>query len=250
MPDKNSIDQGDCGGLSPAFWFVEGARQALSGPAFYVALALIGVGGVARAAGFPFGAAALSTVLMWAGPAQLLFFGAFAAKTAAPVVALSVGLSSIRLLPMCLTVLPMLRTPKTRLPSVLAAAHFIAVTVWAESLRRLPDTPRMARPPFFFGFALTCMTMTTISTGLGFWLMLSLPQALGAALLLLSPIYFLATLARATRGKADWIPIGFGAALAPITQIFVGDGFDLLVLGLVGGVGAYLAARPLRRRKP
>ncbi|MCI4677912.1 AzlC family ABC transporter permease [Rhodoblastus acidophilus] len=227
--------------------FFAGVRLALSGPAFYVALSLMGVGSLARAAGFPVGAAALSTILLWAGPAQLLFFGAAAAKTAPPAIALAVSLSSVRLLPMCLSVLPMLREKKTRLPTMFAAAHFVAVTVWAESLRRLPDMERPARKPFFFGLALTCMGLTAFSTALGFWLMGSLPKPLGAGLMMLSPIYFLATTARAARSGADWLAILFGALLAPLTMAYVGGGFDLLVLALVGGGAAWFAGFKARR---
>jgi predicted branched-subunit amino acid permease len=228
-------------------WFLNGVRVGLSGPAFYVALSLMGVGGLARAAGFPIGAAALSTLLIWAGPGQLLFFGAVAAKTAPPAIALAVSLSSVRLLPMCLSVLPMLRQPRTGLASLLAAAHFIAVTVWAESLRHLPDIDRPARFPFFFGLAFTCMSLTTLFTALGYWLIGSLPAPLGAGLMMLSPIYFTATTARSARSGTDWLAMAFGAVLAPLTQRYVGGGFDLPVLALVGGGGAWLAGFFARR---
>ena len=142
--ETSSAEPTDFGDLTPLEWFFEGLRQALTGPAFFVAVAMIGVGGLARGAGFPFGAAVASTFLIWAGPAQVLFFGAIASGTALPAIALSICLSSIRLMPMCLSVLPMLHTRRTRLPTLIAASHFVAVTVWVESLRRLPDIPRDA----------------------------------------------------------------------------------------------------------
>jgi predicted branched-subunit amino acid permease len=228
-------------------WYLEGVRQALTGPAFYVAISLMGVGSLARAAGFPVGAAVLSTILVWAGPGQLLFFGAVVAKTAPPAIALAVSLSSVRLLPMCLSVLPMLREKRTPLSILFAASHFIAVTVWAESLRRLPDIERPARLPFFFGLATTCLTLTSFSTALGFWLMGSLPAPLGAGMMMLSPIYFLATTARSARSGADWLAMLFGAILAPVMVTFVGGGFDLPALALVGGGGAWFAGYLARR---
>jgi predicted branched-subunit amino acid permease len=177
-------------------WFFAGVRRALAGPAFYVAISLMGVGSLARAAGFPVGVAALSTLLVWAGPGQLLFFGAALAKTAPPAIAFAVSLSSVRLLPMCLSVLPMLRGRQTRLPVLL--------------------------------------------TG-------SLPKPLGAGMMMLSPIYFLATTARSARSGADWLAILFGAVLAPVAIRFVGGGFDLPILALVGGGGAWLAGYIARR---
>jgi predicted branched-subunit amino acid permease len=239
---------GDLGGLTPLEWSLEGLRQALTGPAFFVAIAMIGVGGLARGAGFPFGAAVASTFLIWAGPAQVLFFGAIAAGTALPAVALSICLSSIRLMPMCLSVLPMLHTKRTRLPTLIAASHFVAVTVWVESLRRLPDIPRDARLAFFFGFATTCITTTAAFTGAGYFLLTALPTPFAAGLLFLTPVYFLSTIVRSARVATDWFALAFGLTFAPISQVLIGGGFDLLVLGVIGGTAAYVAGRLLERR--
>jgi predicted branched-subunit amino acid permease len=149
---------------------------------------------------------------------------------------------------MVLSILPMLRQPRTRLATLAVAAHFIAVTVWAESLRRLPELDRDTRLPFFFGLALVCMTLTTLFTALGYWLIGSLPAPLGAAMMMLSPIYFVATTARAARSGADWLSMLAGALLAPLTQTYVGGGFDLPVLALIGGGGAWLIGFYARRR--
>jgi predicted branched-subunit amino acid permease len=228
---------------------LEGARQALGGPAYFVAIALIGVGGLAKAADFPPAAAFLSTLLIWAGPAQVLFFGAIAAKTALPAVAVSITLSSIRLMPMVLSILPMLRAPGVSRRSLFFATHFVAVTVWAESLRRLPDIEREKRLPFFFGFAFACIGMTAIFTQAGYYLTEALPTPLAVGVLFLTPIYFLATLVRAARMPVDWFSMIFGLALAPVTQAWVSGGFDLLALGLVGGTGAYACGRFVTARR-
>jgi predicted branched-subunit amino acid permease len=238
----------ELGGLSPLEWAFEGLRQALTGPAFFVAIAMIGVGGLARGAAFPFGTTVASTFLIWAGPAQVLFFGGIGAGTALSAVALSICLSSIRLMPMCLSLLPMLHTRRTRLPTLIAASHFVAVTVWVESLRRLPDIPRDARLPFFFGFAATCITTTAAFTGAGYFLLAALPAPFAAGLLFLTPVYFLSTIVRSARVATDWFALAFGLALSPIGQALIGGGFDLVALGLVGGTGAYLAGRLVDRR--
>jgi predicted branched-subunit amino acid permease len=240
----------DLAGLTPLEWAFEGLRQALTEPAFFVAIAMIGVGGLARGAGFPFGATVASTLLIWAGPAQVLFFGGIAAGTALPAIALSICLSSIRLMPMCLSVLPMLHTRRTRLPTLLAASHFVAVTVWVESLRRLPDIPRDARLAFFFGFATTCITTTAAFTGAGYFLLTALPAPFAAGLLFLTPVYFLSTIVRSARVATDWFALLFGLTFAPVSQVLIGGGFDLLALGLVGGTCAYVAGRVVERAAP
>ena len=64
---------------------------------------------------------------------------------------------------------------------------------------------------------------------------------------MLSPIYFLATTARSARSGADWLAMLFGAILAPLMVTFVGGGFDLPALALVGGGGAWLIGFLARR---
>lgn len=243
--NDDSETQAGGGPTRGAQWRIalEGVRQALTGPAYFVAVALVGVGGLAKAAEFPPAVAFLSTLLIWAGPAQVLFFGAFAAKTALPAVALSVSLSSIRFVPMVLSVLPMLKRRGTRLPTLLFAAHFVAVTVWVESLRRLPDIPRELRLPFFFGFAITCILVTGFFTLAGYYLTAALPRPLAVGVLFLTPVYFLSTLARGARSSIDWFALAFGLVLALPMQKLVGGGFDLLALGLIGGAGAWSASR-------
>jgi predicted branched-subunit amino acid permease len=91
------------------------------------------------------------------------------------------------------------------------------------------------------------MALTSLSTALGYWLMGSLPAPLGAGMMMLSPIYFLATTARSARSGADWLAMLFGAVLAPVMVTFVGGGFDLPALALVGGGGAWFAGYLARR---
>lgn len=237
------------GGLTRFEWTVEGARQALIGPAWLVAFALTGVGGLAREAGFPLWAAVASTLLIWAGPAQVLFFGSVAAGVAPAAIAFSICISSMRLLPMCLSLLPLLRGRRTNLPTLIIASHFVAVTVWTESMRRVHDVPRDARMAFYFGFAHACIMTTALLTGLGYMLMGDLPKPLGAGLLFLSPVYFITALTRNAREAMDWLAIAFGLLLAPIAEHFAPRGFDLLLIGVGGGTAAYLIGRRINAVK-
>ena len=48
----------------------------------------------------------------------------------------------------------------------------------------------------------------------------------------------------ATAGRAaDWLAIGLGFALQPLMQAQLGDGLDLLGVGVVGGTLAFLVGR-------
>ena len=244
-PAMMAEDAEDLGGRSRSAWFMEGARQAMSGPMLVVAVSLLSVGGLARDAGFSVEIAVASTILLWAGPAQVLFFGAVAAKTSWPIIALTISLSSVRFVPMVVSLLPMLRTKRTGLPTLMLAAHCIAVTVWAEGMRRIPLVPRDGRMAFFFGFSLICFVGTSISTAVGFLLIGELPRPLAAGLLFMTPIYFVATLTRNAKRPIDGWALVLGLAAAPLTEAFAPRGLDLMVLGLAAGTGAWLIQRHL-----
>ena len=226
-----------------------GVRDALALPAWVVGLSLFAVGSLAGETGFPAGAAVLSTLLIWAGPAQVIFFGGIAAGTALPAIALAVGLSSIRLLPMTMSILPMLRERAQGTGLQALVAHYVTVTVWVEALRRLPPMPSDERLPYYLGFANACLLLCAVTSYFGYALVGALPLPLAAGLLFLTPTFFTLSLAAGARGVSDWAAISSGFVLAPLSTALVGKDFDLLVVGLVGGTAAYLA-RKLKRGGP
>src|ERR1700681_675352 len=74
----------------------------------------VSIGALAHDLGFPLPWVVLSTLLIWAAPAQLILISALGAGAPPLEVALAVGLSGMRLLPMVVALLPLVRTPETR----------------------------------------------------------------------------------------------------------------------------------------
>src|SRR5258708_14578030 len=74
----------------------------------------VSIGALAHDLHFPLLWVVLSTLLVWAAPAQVILISALGAGAAPLEVALAVGLSSMRLLPMVIALLPILKTPATR----------------------------------------------------------------------------------------------------------------------------------------
>ncbi len=236
--------------MGPAFRrdFVWGLGRALALPAWIVGFSLLGVGSLARDAGHPIGAAVLSTVLIWAAPAQLILYGTLASGGLLVAAALAVALSAIRLLPMTLSIWPYLRRPGQPLWLQLLMAHFVAATSWIDATRHLPGMEAERRVPYYLGFASACMAVSATMTALGFLLVSALPAPLAAGLLCLTPLYFMISLVGSARDATDWLAIGLGIGLVPVAQLTIGKDFDLLATGLVGGTAAYLLGRILPRR--
>jgi hypothetical protein len=104
----------------------------------------LGIGALAHSTHFSLGWALASTVFVWAGPAQIILISTLGSGATVVQAAIAVTVSAIRLFPMVVSVLPMLRTPTTKRRHLVLAAHFIAVTLWVECFRLLPQVPREA----------------------------------------------------------------------------------------------------------
>ena len=76
-----------------------------------------------------------STLLVWAGPAQVILISTLGGGAQLIEVAIAVGLSGVRLLPMVVALMPLLRGPNTKAHQLLLPAHFTAVSMWVESMR-------------------------------------------------------------------------------------------------------------------
>ena len=95
---------------TPFAAYLAGYRAAwLSVFAYVLFGTYIGIGALGYDFGFSLLWVLLSTVLIWAGPAQVILISTLGGGAALIEVAIAVGLSGVRLLPMVVSLLPMLR---------------------------------------------------------------------------------------------------------------------------------------------
>lgn len=202
----------------------------------------IGIGALAHDSGFSLFWALLSTVLIWAGPAQIILISTLGSGATALQAAIAVTLSAIRLFPMVVSVLPMLRGPKTRKRDLILPSHFIAITLWVECFRVLPQVPRERRIAFTCGLGTGLVTACSLATAVGYGLAANLPPLLGAAILLLTPLAFLLSTARNSARLSDALALVLGLALFPVVARYQ-TGVDILISGLVAGSIGYAVDR-------
>lgn len=228
-------------------WAARGARAAIGTPAFVLFGSFVGYGAMTHDFGWPLWIAAFSTALIWAAPAQLVLAGALASGAGLAAASLAVTASAVRLLPMVISILPVLRNERTSFATRLLAAHYVAVTAWFEGLRHTPMLPRDVRMPFFLGLANALVAGSVVATVAGHAAAGVLPTALSVGLLLLTPIYFLLSLERFADCLGERLAIAFGLLLAPVIGLYAA-GFDLVLTGLIGGSAAFALDRMRRRR--
>ena len=148
---------------SSAAAFFGGVKSALTSVFFLViGGTYIGIGALAHDFGLSSWWLAVSTVLVWAGPAQVILVSALGTGAAPVEVAIAVSLSGVRLFPMVVALLPMLRGEGTRLRDLLLPTHFTSVSMWVESLQHLPAVPRERRIAFCNGLSVGFMGTATM----------------------------------------------------------------------------------------
>jgi predicted branched-subunit amino acid permease len=198
----------------------------------------LGIGALAHDTRFSLGWALVSTVLIWAGPAQIILISTLGSGATVVQAAIAVTVSAIRLFPMVVSVLPTVRSPGTKRRQLILVAHFVAVTLWVECVRLLPQVPRERRIVFTHGLGVGLLVVCLTATALGYGLAANLPESLGAAILLLTPLAFLLSTARNCRQLADALALVLGLALFPLASR-LHTGVDILISGVSAGTIAY-----------
>lgn len=225
--------------------FTAGLRVGMSVPAAVLFATAIGFGAMARDGGFSFGHTLFVTVTMFAMPNQVMLFDQLARNETMLIVVIAVALTAMRLLPMTVTLAPLLDRPRRHLGQDLVLSHFVSISTWLEGHRHLPGKPAPERVPFFLGLGLTVAVTMIVATVIGYGMASRLPPLITLALLFTTPIYFFLSLLATARTRLDAYAIAAGSGLIPV-MYYVAPGYDLLATGLIGGTAAFLLGRMRR----
>ncbi len=229
-------------------WFLLGARGIVSLPALILMSSFIGFAGFAREAGFSLGETVFMVGTIWALPSHLVLVGGVITGASTLTIVIGVSLASVRLMPMVMSQVPILRGKNTSRWTLILLSHFIAITSWVFLQERYRDVPQDARASYFAGFGITITIICTILVGFTHALAGQFPPILAAALFFLTPVYFLTSLWGAAHLLSDRYAMIAGMALGPVFHLIWPE-FDVLLAGAVGGVSAYLLGNLVQSRK-
>jgi predicted branched-subunit amino acid permease len=243
-----AIPQGPDGFGSPARAARAGARQAFGTPGVVMAASFLGFGALCRQSGLELWHGLLSTVTGWALPGQIALVELYAVGASLLAIALAVAFSNARLLPMTVTLMPVLRSPRWPRWTYFAAAHFVAVTGWAAAMRVCPAIPAEQRLPFFSAFTVTLWVVTIAATAAGFQLAGTVPATVSLGLVFLNPIYFMLVFAEGADNRMRALALGLGAVAGPAVHTLSPD-WGLMIAGVGAGTLAYALERWLGARR-
>mgnify|MGYP000850983648 CR=1 FL=1 len=218
-------------------------REALGMPGVVLFASYLGFGSLARETGFGLGAGLVSTATGWALPGQMALVELWSIGASLVAIGLAVALTNTRLLPMVVTLLPLLRgsAPDRPVPRwwLYALAHVIAVTTWANAMRRLPELPAQSRPAWFAAYGATLFAVTLAGTAGGFFLAGVVPKPVTLGLVFLNPIYFLMLFAVDLKQRARVLALAFGLVTGPLLHL-VAPTYGLLITGVAAGTLAFV----------
>lgn len=259
MPDaiacQNSASVNDSTDTPPPFtehmrWFAKGARNIFSIPALLLISSFIGFSGLAIESGIKMGEAVFMTLTIWALPAKVVLIGAISTGSSLAAAALAVALSSVRLMPMVVALLPELKGRHSRKITLLFLSHFVAVTAWVMAMEQLRHLPRDIRTSYFAGIGVTLVLTNACVVALIYMVSASFPPIVFAVLFMLTPLYFLTSLWRSSREQAGKVALISGLVIFPLMHM-IAPQYDLLLTGITGGSVAFifhLYVRNLRRK--
>ncbi len=123
-------------------WFLRGAAHLFSIPALILSTSFVGFAALAMEAGISQAQAVFMTLVIWALPAKVVLVGAVMAGSGLFGAGFAVALSSIRLTPMVVALVPELRAESGRRWVLYALSHFVAVTSWVIAMAHVREVPR------------------------------------------------------------------------------------------------------------
>lgn len=219
-----------------------GARETPFLPAFILFGTFIGFGALTSQTGLTWLDTIFMSVFIFALPAQVALVDQMARGASILTAALAVTATAVRLLPMTVALLPMIRDRRVPKWMEFAVAYFVAVTMWVEALRRAPGVPRHLRAAYVLGIAAWLVAFSSAGGLVGFFLAARVPPVIAATLLFMTPIYFVLSMLSTTRSAAGVMPVVLGVILGPLFHVIVPE-LDLFLTGLIGGSISFVLAR-------
>lgn len=227
---------------SPRAAVFGGVRDYARVPAVAMAAGFVGFGAIVRDSGLDVFQAMVTTAGMTQIPAQIVMIEMAQAGAGLAGVVLAVAFIGARLLPMAVSLIPVLRPDARGRGELYAGAFVLSTMAWTHAMRRCPDLPAGERMPYFWGVALSNVVVVVVGTAVGHTLAGTVAPEILLGLVFLTPVFFLLLFAAESPGRSGAMALVFGAALGPAIHT-VSPEWSVLANGLLAGTAAYALGR-------
>jgi hypothetical protein len=216
-------------------------------PGWGVFAAMAGFGSIAGEAGESLWRSLILMAGLWSMPGQVAFVELSAEGVIGWTLVVSVTVANLRMLPLTLASIPLLREGAGVTPRHFWLAQINSVTGFVQ----LKDVAARIRSPralgrYFEGFCLGTLVLGALGTALGHTLASRLPEEGVRALIFVTPLYLLLLTGR-TRDVMMLSAAFLGCVLVPVAHVWSSD-WGVIVGGTAAGTIAFAATE--WRRKP
>lgn len=227
--------------------FLLGLKDSFGLPAIGLVAALTGYGVMARDAGLDLTLTLVSVATVWAMPPLMAFVELLASGSSLWLFFVTLLVISFRNLPMAVSAIPMIREKPGFKWHQILMAQLLSPTSWVQITvvgRTLIPADRM---PYYVGYSFMLLFCGMVGAWIGFSWTEGLPPALGLALLLLTPLFVILTMATSPKTSSR-IALVLGGVLVPVLMSWDTE-LGLILGGLAGGTAGFLVTRQFKGSK-
>lgn len=227
-------------------YFRQGMKHCFQAPGIGLFAAMSGFGALAKDSGVSLLIALGMTGGMWSTPGQVAFVELFAAGIGGVALIASVTIANVRMFPLTIATMPLLRTRQGVQPAHFWMAHANSVTSFVQVVEMCRHvTDKSLRTAYFFGFTTACMTSGLLGTALGYTMASRMPGLIARTLMLITPLFMLLLAARSSR-RSVLMSVVLGCALVPAGYLVSTD-WGLLTGGVLAGTLAFAIGKARKR---
>ena len=210
----------------------------MDSPALALGASFLAIGALLKNIGFNVQQSFFSTFFTYALPGQLVMAESFFVGASLINIFVAVWLVNVRLYPMSVSLIPLLKDKSQPRWKYYLSCHFLAVSSWLIMKNRYQSIDQKYRIDFWIGIGIGTWGTAIFSTLVGYFLSDYLNKDMMIGLAIVNPVYFICMMIGAIKNRSIGLSVLLGAILGPLF-FFVSQEWSILYGGLLAGTLAF-----------
>ena len=210
----------------------------MDSPALALGASFLAIGALLKDIGFNVQQSFFSTFFTYALPGQLVMAESFLVGASLINIFVAVWLVNVRLYPMSVSLIPLLKDKSQPRWKYYLSCHFLAVSSWLIMKNRYQSIDQKYRIDFWIGIGIGTWGTAIFSTLVGYFLSDYLNKDMMIGLAIVNPVYFTCMMIGAIKNRSIGLSVLLGAILGPLFFL-VSPEWSILYGGLLAGTLAF-----------
>jgi len=221
-------------------YFFKGFKsiKGMDSPALALGASFLAIGALLKDIGFNVQQSFFSTFFTYALPGQLVMAESFFVGASLINIFVAVWLVNVRLYPMSVSLIPLLKDESQPRWKYYLSCHFLAVSSWLIMKNRYQSIDQKYRIDFWIGIGIGTWGTAILSTLVGYFLSEYLNKDMMIGLAIVNPVYFMCMMIGAIKNRSIGLSVLLGAILGPLFFL-VSPEWSILYGGLLAGTLAF-----------